>query len=157
MKRKLFMIIVVSALAALSYPQTVYAMEEQEVKELSDRVGTEFGICPETLQAIAWQESRYQEEAEAGGCSGLMQVSKRWHRKRMERLGVTDLYDPEGNMRVAADYLSELADRYEDIGMVLMIYNGDSQVAEYRETGELSDYAVAILEKSYQLEQEHGK
>lgn len=157
MKKGMVMAVMASALLLLAHPCPAYAMGEQDVEELSIRVGKEFCICPETLQAIAWQESRYQEEAEAGGCSGLMQISERWHRERMERLGVTDLHDPEGNMRVAADYLAELAARYEDIGMVLMIYNGDSQAAEYGETGELSDYAAAILEKSYQLEQEHGK
>lgn len=155
MKHKI--VIFLTALAVLLHPQTAYAMEEQEVKELSDRVGEEFGICPELLQAVAWQESRYQEEAEAGGCSGLMQVSGRWHRARMERLGVADLHDPEGCMRVAADYLAELAGQYEDIGMALMVYNGDSQASEYQKTGELSEYAEAILEKSYQLETEHGK
>lgn len=157
MKKGMVVAAMASTLLLLARPCPAYAMGEQEVEELSIRVGEEFCICPETLQAIAWQESRYQEEAEAGGCSGLMQISERWHRERMERLGVTDLHDPEGCMRVAADYLAELAAWYEDISMVLMIYNGDSQAAEYGETGELSDYAAAILEKSYQLEQEHGK
>lgn len=155
MKRKT--VIFLTALAVLLHPQYGHAMEEQEVEELSARIGAESGICPELLQALAWKESRYQEEAEAGGCSGLMQVAGRWHWERMERLGVTDLHDPEGNMKVAADYLAELFARYEDPGMVLMVYNGDSQAAEYQETGELSKYAEAVLEKSYQLELEHGK
>lgn len=157
MKKGMVMAVMASTLLALTYPCPAYAMAEQEVAELSIRVGEEFSICPELLQAAAWQESRYQEDAEAGGCSGLMQVSGCWHRERMERLGVVDLYDPEGNMRVAADYLAELFARYEDTGMVLMVYNGDSMAKEYQETGELSDYAAAVLEKSYQLEQEHGK
>jgi hypothetical protein len=42
----------------------------------------------------------------------------------MARLGVTDLYDPEQSMRVAADYLVELFERHCDVGLVLMIYNG---------------------------------
>lgn len=142
---------------ALAAASPSHAMEEWEVAELSARVGEESGICPELLQAVAWQESGYQEDAEAGGCSGLMQVAGRWHRERMERLGVHDLYDPEGNMRVAADYLAELFARHEDPGMVLMVYNGDSMAETYQETGELSDYAAAVLERSCRLEQEHGK
>lgn len=157
MKRRAVIALSVSALLVLVRPIPVYAVEEQEAEEISIQAGAEFGICPELLQAIAWQESRYQEDAESGGCSGLMQVSEQWHRERMERLGVADLHDPEGNMRVAADYLAELFARYEDAGMVLMVYNGDSRAREYRETGELSEYAAAVLEKSYQLEQEHGK
>lgn len=157
MKKRTIMVLISSVLLAFAYPCGVHAMEEQEVEEIAIRVGKEFDICPETLQAVAWKESRYQEKAEAGGCSGLMQVSGQWHQERMDRLGVTDLYDPEGNMRVAADYLAELFARYEDPGMVLMVYNGDSRAAVYQETGELSEYAEAVLEKSYQLELEHGK
>lgn len=157
MKNKIAIAAMASMLLALAAPCPAYALEGQEVEEISARVGEEFGICPELLQAVAWQESRYQEDAEAGGCSGLMQVAGKWHQERMGRLGVTDLHDPEGNMRVAADYLAELFARYEDIGMVLMAYNGDSRAGEYQETGELSGYAAAVLEKSYQLESEHGK
>ena len=155
MRIKMFMAAMAAAWLVSTAP--AHAMEEQEVEELSARGGDEFGICPELLQAVAWKESGYREGAESGGCSGLMQVAGKWHRERMERLGVRDLYDPEGNMRVAADYLAELFATYEDPGMVLMAYNGDSMAKTYQETGELSGYAAAVLDKSYQLEQEHGK
>lgn len=71
---------------------------------------------------------------------------------------MTNLYAPAENMKVAADYLAELAERYDDIGMVLMVYNGDSRAKDYQKTGNgLSDYANDILELSEQLEREHGK
>lgn len=151
-----------SALAAgtaLAAPQmTVSAMEEAEVRELSERIGAEYSLCPELLQVIARRESGYDETAEADGCIGLMQVSKRWHWDRMERLKVVDLYDPEGNMLVAADYLSELFAQYEDIGMVLMVYSGDSGAEAYARTGEgLSAYAQEVMEQAALLEREHGK
>ena len=38
---------------------------------------------------------------------GLMQIQPKWHEDRMRRLGVTDLLDPEQNVRVGADLLSE--------------------------------------------------
>ena len=41
----------------------------------------------------------------------------------MERLGVSDLYDPYGNILVATDYLVELFEKHGDIGLSLMIYN----------------------------------
>ncbi|MCM1192694.1 MAG: lytic transglycosylase domain-containing protein [Acetatifactor muris] len=157
MSRKTVTAAMAALVLSLAHAAPAYALEEREVEEISIRTGEEFGICPELLQAVAWQESRYQEDAEAGGCSGLMQVSERWHRERMERLGASDLHDPEENMRVAADYLAELAEEYEDIGMALMVYNGDSGAGEYRETGKLSGYAEAVLKMSYELEQKHGK
>lgn len=152
---------VLAAAAALGLavmPLQAEAMEALEVQELSEAAGDAYGICPEFLQAIAWQESRWQPDASAGGCEGLMQVAACWHGDRMARLGVTDLYDPEGNMLVAADYLSELFGRWEDPAMVLMVYNGDSSAQHYWETGEgISDYAVEVLEMSEKLEREHGK
>lgn len=140
------------------FPLHAHALEEAEVRELAVRTGREYGISPEFLQAVAWQESSYREDAEYGNCSGLMQVSGYWHKDRMEHLGVTDLHDPEGCMIVAADYFVELFEKYEDPGMVLMVYNGDSGAPGYQETGEgLSDYAVSILEMAERLERESGK
>lgn len=142
----------------IAMPLQAAAMEASEVQALSEEAGQVYGICPELLQAIAWQESSWQPDASAGGCEGLMQVAACWHSDRMARLGVTDLYEPEGNMLVAADYLAELFERWEDPAMVLMVYNGDSNAQHYWETGEgISVYALQILELSEQLEREHGK
>lgn len=148
-----------AALAVLSAPgMTASAMEESEVRELSEQIGAGYSLCPELLQAIARHESGYDEAAEAGGCIGLMQVSEQCHRERMRSLQVTDLHDPEGNMLVAADYLSELFSQYEDTGMVLMVYSGDSGAEAYARTGEgLSAYAQEVMEEAALLEREHGK
>lgn len=136
----------------------VQAVSEAEVIEMSARIGAAYNICPELLQAVAWHESSYREDAENDGCSGLMQVAGRWHGDRMARLQVTDLYDPESNMLVAADYLAELFAQYEDLGMVLMVYSGDSGAEAFARSGQgLSEYAQEIMEHTYQLEQQHGK
>lgn len=136
----------------------VQAVSEAEVIEMSARIGAAYNICPELLQAVAWHESSYREDAENDGCSGLMQVAGRWHGDRMARLQVTDLYDPEDNMLVVADYLAELFAQYEDLGMVLMVYSGDSGAEAFARSGQgLSEYAQEIMEHTYQLEQQHGK
>lgn len=135
-----------------------HAVSEAEVAAMAERIGAEYSLCPELLQAVAWKESSYDEGAENGGCIGLMQVSERWHHDRMARLQVTDLYDPESSMLVAADYLSELFGRYEDIGMVLMVYSGDSGAEELVLTGEgLSEYVEEVTEYASFLERQHGK
>lgn len=149
---------VLSVLVMALFPIRADAMTEKQVEELSCEVGEAYGICPEFLQAVAFYESSYNEKEEAGGCTGLMQISKKWHEDRMERLKVTDLYDAKGNMMVAADYFLELFDRYDDVGMVLMVYNGDSDAYRYQKTGEgLSVYAASVLEMAAKLEIEHGK
>ena len=75
----------------------------------------------------------------------------------MQKLGVKNLKDPFDNILVGVDYLRELFERYEDPGMVLMVYNGDSRVKRLRATGELSEYAEWILNRSAELERQHGK
>lgn len=108
--------------------------------------------------AIAEAESGGNPNAENGSCKGLMQVSEKWHKDRMERLGATDLFDENGNILVATDYLYELFEKYADAGMVLMVYNGDSDAVDYMNgKAELSKYATDILERSAELEKIHGK
>ena len=114
-------------------------------------------ICPEMVESIIEAESSWNPKAQNGDCIGLMQVSESWHKDRMARLGVTDLTDPYDNILAGVDYLSELFEQYEDVGAVLMKWNGDSKLSEYLETGELSEYAEKVLERSAELERLHGK
>ena len=131
---------------------------EKEYQEYCVEIGESYGICPELLMAMIESESSGIPDAANGSCKGLMQVSERWHKDRMERLGVTDIYDPYGNILAATDYLRELFEKYEDVGMVLMVYNGDSRATDYAEGKcELSGYATKILDRSAELERLHGK
>jgi soluble lytic murein transglycosylase-like protein len=86
-----------------------------------------------------------------------MQVQKISHRERMNKLGVSDLYDIDSNVHVATDYLAELFEQYEDVGTVLMVYHGEKDAVLKSERGEVSKYAREILERSYALETAHGK
>ena len=125
--------------------------------ELCEEIGTEYGICPELLMALIEKESSGHADAQNGSCKGLCQVSEKWHKDRMEKLGITDIYDPEGNIRLCADFLDELHAEYEDIGLVLMVYSGKSDAVEIAERGELTYYAEWILERSAEIEKAHGK
>lgn len=128
-----------------------------DAKAACVKYGTEYGICPELLMAMIETESSGNQYAVNGTCTGLLQVSARWHQDRMERLGVTDLFDVNGNVKVAADYLVELAERYGDLPVVLMKYNGDSRAELHYETGFVSEYAEKIMTRSAELERLHGK
>lgn len=123
----------------------------QDIELYCEKAGAEFNVCPELLEAIAWRESRFCEDAENQGCSGLMQISVKWHKNRMVDLGVKDIYDAEGNIRVGANYLQELLSKYDgDVDLALKEYNGDTSKG-------VSNYVVEILEVSAALERVHGK
>ena len=80
----------------------------------------------ELALAVVRKESTFQNIiGDSGDSVGYMQIQPRWHKERMERLGVTDLRDPFSNFRVGCDYLAELLERYplED---ALTAYNSGS-------------------------------
>lgn len=113
----------------------------KEVVEISEELGVQYNICPELIQAICFKESSFNSCAENDGCIGIMQVNPDWHKDRMDRLGVTDLYDTRSNMLVGVDYLSELVQEYEDISIALMKYNGDSHAdGAMNGTADISGY-----------------
>lgn len=163
MRKKRILLLFIPIIIVFFFTITEYASGEdtflsKAAIKACEKYGKEYNICPELLMAIAEAESVGNPEAKNGGCKGIMQVSERWHKDRMERLGVTDIYDTSGNILVATDYLYELFEKYEDVGMVLMVYNGDSYAEEYANGNvELSEYAAEILQRSEKLERLHGK
>lgn len=97
--------------------------------------------------AIIEHESSGQADVENGGCKGLMQIYEKYHRDRMERLGVEIL--------VGCDYLAELFEKYEgDMSTVLMIYSGKSD-ALTRTYENRTEYAKSIMNRTVELERLH--
>lgn len=145
---------------ALSYipPEEVDGIPE-EISSYAEIIGNEFNICPELLEAIAFYESSYNPEVTNGNCKGLMQVNPTAHKLRFEEAGwsTSDWNNAYVNMYVAADYLAELFDEYEDVGIVLGIYHGESRAVEKGKSGNLSSYTKKILKRSQELERAHGK
>ena len=135
-------------------------ISEAELITITEEVGAMYDICPELLQALVERESTFYINATNGSCKGLAQISTRWHTDRMERLGVTDIYEPYGNILVAADYLRELFDEREDddVYYVLMRYNMAIDTANsLYAAGEITDYARSIVRRAAELERLHGK
>lgn len=154
MKKVLALFIALMMLVPAIHTDAGSKISEESVYDMALEIGGKYNICPEFLQAMAFRESSYNPYAKNGDCIGLMQVSQKWHKDRMNRLGVDNLYDPYGNMLVAADYLSELFIEYEDPAIVLHVYNGDNDA--FRDYY-ISDYAEDILNLSMELERENGK
>lgn len=160
MKRVIMLLVSIAVFA--SFPMTAASQDNDTYISDTARAacvecGEQYGICAELLMSIAEQESRGQPNAKNGSCCGLMQVSVKWHKDRMERLGVTDIFDEYGNILVATDYLAELFEKYHEASLVLDIYHGDSKAQKNYEDGIVSNYARKILERSAELEILHGK
>lgn len=125
---------------------------EQEFLNDISNVSTQYPDVPtEVIRAMIWYESRFQPNVHNGLCVGLMQVSMKWHANRAARLGVTDFYDPYSNILLGVDYLNEILSDCGDLGLALMIYNGDSRAYDLYSVGQLSDYADGILTMAHEL------
>lgn len=137
-----------------------------DVEMYADIYGREYNICPEFLEATMEHESQFEtlavHDSSIDYSVGPAQVNLKcsYHYDRMEKLGLTveDLNTYEGAMYFMADLFCELFEDYEDPAEVLMRYNGDkTNLRKYWKTGEMSDYASEILERSMELERRHGK
>lgn len=121
-------------------------------------IGSRYSICPELLEAIIEEESDGDADAVgSAGEIGLMQVYPKYHMERAERLGIYSLFNPRDNILTGADYLSELFKEYQDMGTVLMVYNGTADATGLGAKGKYSNYAEKIMERTEQLERLHGK
>ena len=137
---------------------TETSISQSEINVICEEVGNEYCICPELLEAMCQVESNNNPNAVGkDGDTGLMQIIPRCHVVEMKELGVTNLKNPEQNIEVGALYLSELFEKYGDLPLVLMKYNGVRNAYELNENGKFTDYSNKIMELSQQLEREHGK
>ena len=157
MKKKIMAFVLI---LSILMPTKVFAEEandsktitNEELKTITEEVGQIYNIDPELLQAICETESHQKIYAENDTCKGLMQVSVKWHKNRMDKLGVTDIYDPYGNILVAADFLSDLYKENPDTNYVLMRYNMEIKTAnELYAKGEITNYAKKIVKRTEEL------
>ena len=132
-----------------------------DLHEIFEKVAAEYKLCPEIMEAMAYRESRFIATVKSGNHYGLMQINVKIHADRINKYGWTseDMFDPEKNITVAADYLSELYETYgDDDPVILGIYSGDwKSVSYYKETGIMSNYVRDVLSRSAGYERVHGK
>ena len=133
----------------------------KEIKEIFERVGEQYGICPELMEAMAYNESRFVEDVKRRNYYGIMQVNVKIHKDRIEKYGYTeeDLLKAEPCIIVAADYIKELFDTYgDDDPIILMHYSGNSKaIPNYKEYGWMPPYVTRTLKRSAEYERKHGK
>lgn len=154
MKKILFFVM----LLFLSIPATAQAKDNDtyissEVVSVAEKYAEQYGICPEVIVAIIESESSGRQYAENGKCKGLMQINIVAQADRIERLGVTDIFDIDSNIHVGVDILYDLIQKCdEDIAFALSRYNGVKNARALYENGEFSKYARKILNRSEELE-----
>lgn len=124
---------------SLAEPVTVAEIESEDY---IDKTAKQYGLEPKIVKAIIEEESRWYASAEGdnGQSIGLMQIQPRWHKERLTRLGVTNLYDPKQNVTVGCDILSDLYDKYGNYEDALSVYNSGN-------TEDGREYAERILRK----------
>ena len=119
------------------YPEIPLSREEQDMLSTAcEEFGIPYGIA---LGLIEKETQFHNVIGDDGASTGYMQIQQKWHWDRMDRLGVTDLLDPEGNFRVGCDFLAELYGKYGDWGIALTVYN------KGHNPGYVSNYAYEVL------------
>lgn len=106
-------------------------------------------IDPELILAIIKQESNFDASAmgDNGNSYGLMQVQKRYHEERMQRLYCTDLLNPYENIIVGADIISQKLRSGKGLEWALMAYNGGNPYANNMlQDGKISEYAQNVIQ-----------
>ncbi len=103
----------------------------------------QYHLQPSLLAAVIEQESKFRANAKSSaGAIGLMQLQPATAKGIAIRTGgtkftVSDLYNPELNVRYGAWYLRHLLDRYGDERTALAAYNaGQENVDRWRALGE---------------------
>ncbi len=113
------------------------AYEEQEWLQTACK---EFDVPYALALGLIEKETTFRNlVGDDGTSTGYMQIQKKWHWDRMERLGVTDLMEPSGNFRVGCDFLSELYGKYNDWNVALTVYNMG------HDPGFVTDYAKEVM------------
>lgn len=103
----------ISSPANRSFKETLY---EPLIRQAEAR----YRLPPRLLQALVWQESRFNPMAiSPAGAAGLAQLMPATARE----LGVTNRHDPAQNIDGGARYLRQMLDRFGAIHLALAAYN----------------------------------
>lgn len=171
-RKKIFMLVGIFMISILSWSiraeaaaSDLFPQDEVEIPKLiieyCETVGEQYDICPELLEAMAYNESRFIPTVKCGNCWGILQVNVKVHAQRIEDLGYTpeDMFSPYPCIVTAADYLADLFETYgDDDVLVLCYYSGNLKAAKkYKEYGFITDYVDTVLTRSEHYERLHGK
>lgn len=96
------------------------SFKESLYEPLIRRAEARYQLPPRLLQALVWQESRFNPMAiSPAGAAGLAQLMPATARE----LGVTNRHDPAQNIDGGARYLRQMLDKFGSIHLALAAYN----------------------------------
>jgi len=111
--------VVFSGSAALAAPSTESV--RQALCRLIDDAAQARRIPAEFLTRLIWQESSFRPSVVSpAGAQGIAQFMPGTARER----GLEDPFDPEQAIPKAAEFVSDLADRFGNLGLAAAAYNG---------------------------------
>jgi soluble lytic murein transglycosylase len=125
-----------------------------------------YDLNPALLAAVIEQESKFRADAKSSaGAIGLMQLLPATAKGIAIHTGgskfvVSDLYNPEINIRYGAWYLHHLMQKYDDEETALAAYNaGQQNVDSWRSQGEGIQFAEtrAYIDKVERLKGIYGR
>lgn len=151
--------VAVLSIVAPSTPEYKDTYISEEIQGYVNEVAQLYDLNPNLILAMIEAESSGRAKVVSkAGCVGLMQVSPKWHKDRMDRLGVTDLTDAYGNILVGCDYVAEMFAKYDDVYCVLMGYNQGEYGGAIGKAmeGKYSKYAKRIVKRMNELEKVRG-
>jgi len=121
-----------------------------------------YELSPTLLAAVIYTESKFDASARSdAGAVGLMQLLPETAKGIALRTGgaafvVSDLLDPEINVRYGSWYLRSLINRYDDVRTALAAYHaGQGNVDEWRKRGVGIQFAETRAYVSHVLDAEH--
>ena len=122
--------------------------------DLIEGVARADGLQPALVRAVLLVESGGDPKAiSQRGARGLMQLMP----GTAKRYGVSDVFDPEQNIRAGSHYLRDLASRYSnDLKLMLAAYNAGPAAVDQNNGGippikETLDYVPRVLQIYNQL------
>lgn len=148
-------ILLVAVIYCLVYPVKFYDIVKRECGK--------YGISPETVMAVIWTESKFDEKAlSPAGAVGLMQIMPDTARWCAEKMGInfssSALFDAEYNIMIGVYYFNYLLRRFPSEKWAAAAYNAGEGVVktwlagsgdiEFSETKKYVD-VVAITSKIY--------
>ena len=130
-------------------PLPVPTPSQNGVRQQIQQAAARYGLNSELVDAVAWQESRYNPRARSSaGAIGVMQLMPGTARQ----LGVTNPHDVRQNVAGGAAYLREQLERFgNNVPLALAAYNAGpgavmkyGGIPPYRET---QDYVQKIMKR----------